>query len=105
MAIKQWTADARGAILNEEDTEQGKQPGEIAASGDYDITSKIDENRVEYVQNLLSELHITQLLNEDEFDYEQLIAKLKEELHFIVKVEDIKSEDYEALENSHFNTT
>ena len=65
----------------------------------YDITSKIDENRVEYVQNLLSELHITQLLNEDEFDYEQLIAKLKEELHFIVKVEDIKSEDYEALEN------
>ena len=66
---------------------------------DYDISSKIDENRVEYVQNLLSELHITQLLNEDEFDYEQLIAKLKEELHFIVKVEDIKSEDYEALEN------
>ena len=66
---------------------------------DYDISSKIDENRVEYVQNLLSELHITQVLNEDEFDYEQLIARLKEELHFIVKVEDIKSEDYEALEN------
>ena len=66
---------------------------------DYDITSKIDENRVEYVQNLLSELNITQALNEDEFDYEQLVAKLKEELHFIVKVEDIKSEDYEALEN------
>ena len=66
---------------------------------DYDITSKIDENRVEYVQNLLSELNITQVLNEDEFDYEQLIARLKEELHFIVKVEDIKSEDYEDLEN------
>ena len=66
---------------------------------DYDITSKIDENRVEYVQNLLSELNITKVLNEDEFDYEQLIARLKEELHFIVKVEDIKSEDYEDLEN------
>lgn len=66
---------------------------------DYDISSKIDENRVEYVQNLLSELNITQGLSEDEFDYEQLIAKLKEELHFIVKIEDIKSEDYEALEN------
>ena len=66
---------------------------------DYDISSKIDENRVEYVQNLLSELNITQALSEDEFDYEQLIAKLKEELHFIVKIEDIKSEDYEALEN------
>ncbi|MCT7496497.1 preprotein translocase subunit SecA [Aliarcobacter cryaerophilus] len=66
---------------------------------DYDISSKIDENRVEYVQNLLSELNITQALSEDEFDYEQLVAKLKEELHFIVKMEDIKSEDYEALEN------
>ncbi|MGJ0289369.1 preprotein translocase subunit SecA [Aliarcobacter cryaerophilus] len=66
---------------------------------DYDISSKIDENRVEYVQNLLSELNITQALSEDEFDYEQLVAKLKEELHFIVKIEDIKSEDYEALEN------
>ncbi|HKM19461.1 MAG TPA: preprotein translocase subunit SecA, partial [Aliarcobacter sp.] len=66
---------------------------------DYDIASKIDENRVEYVQNLLSELNITRALSEDEFDYEQLIARLKEELHFIVKVEDIKSEDYEDLEN------
>lgn len=66
---------------------------------DYDISSKIDENRVEYVQNLLSELNITQGVSEDEFDYEQLVAKLKEELHFIVKIEDIKSEDYEALEN------
>ncbi|MFY9084155.1 preprotein translocase subunit SecA [Aliarcobacter cryaerophilus] len=66
---------------------------------DYDISSKIDENRVEYVQNLLSELNITQGLSEDEFDYEQLVARLKEELHFIVKIEDIKSEDYEALEN------
>ena len=60
---------------------------------DYDISSKIDENRVEYVQNLLSELNITQALSEDEFDYEQLVARLKEELHFIVKIEDIKSED------------
>lgn len=66
---------------------------------DYDISSKIDENRVEYVQNLLSELNITQALSEDEFDYEQLVARLKEELHFIVKIEDIKSEDYESLEN------
>lgn len=66
---------------------------------DYDIASKIDENRVEYVQNLLSELNITRALSEDEFDYEQLMARLKEELHFIVKVEDIKSEDYEDLEN------
>ncbi|RXI24994.1 preprotein translocase subunit SecA [Aliarcobacter trophiarum] len=66
---------------------------------DYDISSKIDENRVDYVQNLLAEVNIFQTMSEDEFDYESLIAKLKEDLHFIVKVEDIKSEDYEALEN------
>jgi preprotein translocase subunit SecA len=36
---------------------------------------------------------------EDELDDEQLVARLKEELHFIVKIEDIKSEDYETLEN------
>lgn len=65
---------------------------------DYDISSKIDENRVDYVQNLLAEVNIFQAMSEDEFDYEQLVAKLKEELHFIVKVEDIKSDDYEALE-------
>ncbi len=53
---------------------------------DYDISSKIDENRVEYVQNLLSELNITQALSEDEFDYEQLIAKLKRRTnHFTSK--------------------
>ncbi|AXK48827.1 preprotein translocase subunit SecA [Aliarcobacter trophiarum LMG 25534] len=66
---------------------------------DYDISSKIDENRIDYVQNLLAEVNIFQTMSEDEFDYESLIAKLKEDLHFIVKVEDIKSEDYEALEN------
>ncbi len=66
---------------------------------DYDITSKIDENRVEYIQNLLSNANIFQNMSEEEFDYSQIIAKFKEELHFIIEEKDIKSEDYLSLEN------
>lgn len=66
---------------------------------DYDIASKIDENRVEYVQNLLAEINILESMSEEDFDYELLISKLKEELHFIVEEKDIKSEDYDSLES------
>ena len=65
---------------------------------DYDIASKIDENRVEYVQNLLASSNIAHGMNEEDFDYSQIVAKFKEELHFIIEEKDIKSEDYEALE-------
>jgi len=65
---------------------------------DFDITAKIDENRVEYVQNLLAEANITQATAVEDFDYEFIVAKLKEDLHFIIEVDNIKSVDYEALE-------
>jgi len=65
---------------------------------DFDITAKIDENRVEYVQNLLVEANITQTTAVEDFDYEFIVAKLKEDLHFIIEVDNIKSVDYEALE-------
>ena len=66
---------------------------------DYDITSKIDENRVEYVQNLLADSHITNSTAAEDFDYEFIAAKLKEDLHFIIQTEDLKSEDYDSLED------
>jgi len=65
---------------------------------DFDITAKIDENRVEYVQNLLAEANITQTTASEDFDYEFIVAKLKEDLHFIIEVDNIKSVDYETLE-------
>ena len=66
---------------------------------DYNIGSKIDENRVDYVQNLLSHANIFQGMSEEEFNYKEIVAKFKEELHFIIEEKDIKSEDYDSLEN------
>lgn len=66
---------------------------------DYDIASKIDENRVDYVKNLLVSSNIFQGMSEDEFDYSQIVTRLKDELHFIIEEKDIKSEDYESLED------
>ena len=66
---------------------------------DFDIKSKIDENRIDYVQNLLSHANIFQGMSEDEFNYSEIVAKFKEELHFIIEESDIKSEDYDSLEN------
>ena len=66
---------------------------------DYNIGSKIDENRVDYVQNLLSHANIFQGMSEEEFNYKEIVVKFKEELHFIIEEKDIKSEDYDSLEN------
>ncbi len=66
---------------------------------DFDIKSKIDENRIDYVQNLLSHANIFQGMSEDEFNYSEIVTKFKEELHFIIEESDIKSEDYDSLEN------
>jgi len=65
---------------------------------DYDIASKIEENKEEYVQNFLLEANITETMPNEEFDYEFMIAKLKEELRLLVDINDLKSEDYFELE-------
>lgn len=66
---------------------------------DFDISSKIDEARLYYVQDLLAEANITSHSLEEDFDYEFIIAKLKEDLHFLIEKEELKSEDYQALED------
>ena len=50
-------------------------------------------------KNLLSHANIFQGMSEDEFNYSEIVAKFKEELHFIIEESDIKSEDYDSLEN------
>ena len=66
---------------------------------DFDIESKLDENRLEYIQNLLAEANIIPGMASEDFDYDFIKAKFKEELHLIVETEDIKKESYEELEN------
>ncbi len=65
---------------------------------DYDIMSKLDENRLEYIQDLLMNAEIIDGMAAEDFDYEYIITKFKEELNLIIEKEDIVSEDYEALE-------
>lgn len=65
---------------------------------DYDIMSKLDENRLEYIQNLLMHADIIEGMPAEDFNYEYIITKFKEELNLVVEKDDIVSEDYENLE-------
>lgn len=64
----------------------------------FEIASKIDENRVEYVQSLLATCEIFDGMPNEDFDYETIIVKLKEELNLVATKEDLVSEDFNALE-------
>jgi preprotein translocase subunit SecA len=70
---------------------------------DYDITSKLDENRNEYIANLLANAEIINGMPSEDFNFDYVRAKLQEELHLVVTQEDIQSETYEELETKLFN--
>ncbi|RXK14163.1 preprotein translocase subunit SecA [Halarcobacter mediterraneus] len=65
---------------------------------DYDINSKLDENRLEYIQNLLANAEIIDGMPAEDFNYEFIITKFKEELNLIVEKEDIEAQNYAELE-------
>ena len=67
---------------------------------DFDIDSKLDENRLEYVQNLLSNASIIPGMASEDFNYEFIKTKFEEELRLLVDIEDMKSNSYEELEES-----
>lgn len=67
---------------------------------DFDIESKINENRVEYVQNLLSNANIINGMSSEDFDYEFIKIKFEEELRLQVDIEDMQSDSYEDLETN-----
>lgn len=67
---------------------------------DFDIDSKLDENRLEYVQNLLSNANIINGMPSEDFDYEFIKIKFEEELRLQVDIEDMKSDSYEDLETN-----
>lgn len=64
---------------------------------EFDISSKIDENRVEYVNNLLLNCEIFDGMPKEDFDYTRIIVKLKEELNLVVTQDDLTSDDFSAL--------
>lgn len=66
---------------------------------EFDISSKLEENRAEYVQNLLSEAEIIDGMPAEDFNYDFVVQRLKEELNLVVEKDDIVSSSYEKLEN------
>lgn len=65
---------------------------------DYNIDSKLEENRFEYIQNLLSTAHIIKGMPSEDFDLALIKTKLEEELRLVVTIEDLKTDSYEDLE-------
>ena len=65
---------------------------------DFDIDSKISENRVEYVDYLLSECDIFDGASEEDFNLEKLSEMLQEELNIKIEKEILKGNDYDALQ-------
>ena len=66
---------------------------------EYDIESKIKENREEYIENLLGECEIFPESPKEDFNIEKLSLKLKEELHSEFTIDELKNRDYDELKN------
>ena len=63
----------------------------------FDIDSKIRENRIEYIDHLLSESDIYEGASKEDYDLEQLETLLKEELHVSLEGDVFKDLDYNEL--------
>ncbi len=64
---------------------------------DFDISSKIEENRTEYISYLLSECEIYDSMDESDFNLEKLQLLLQEELMFIVDINGLKDKNFDEL--------
>lgn len=65
---------------------------------DYDIESKLDENRQEFVANLLADAEILEGMPAEDYNYDYISNRLKDDLHLVVEKEEFISNDYESLE-------
>ncbi|WP_304543811.1 preprotein translocase subunit SecA [Sulfurimonas microaerophilic] len=64
---------------------------------EYDIASKVDEIREEYIAYLLGEAGIYEGLPEEDYNLETLAELLQEEINTFVDAESLKSLEYEKL--------
>lgn len=63
----------------------------------FDIDSKINENREEYVAHVLDECEIMMGAAEEDFNLEKLINLLKEEVNISIEQESLVGKDYQEL--------
>ena len=66
-------------------------------SDDYDISTKIDEIREEYVANLLVQSNIFEGADKEDFNLEKLAQLLKEEINFDLDIKELQGLEYEEL--------
>ncbi len=63
----------------------------------YDIDSKIQENRIEYVDHILLESEIYNGAAQEDFNLEKLVNILKEEVNLEVDIESLTDKDYDEI--------
>ena len=63
----------------------------------FDIDAKINENRLAYVDHLLSEADIFDGASEDDFNLEKLVGMIQEQVNIKIDKETLKGKDYDAL--------
>ncbi len=64
----------------------------------FDIMSKLNENRGEYITNLLSECEIMDGIPSEDYNLEKVVLKLLEDLNIQVSQEDIKADTFDEVE-------
>ncbi|MFT7859572.1 MAG: preprotein translocase subunit SecA [Sulfurimonas sp.] len=64
---------------------------------EYDISSKIEEIRAEYVSGLLSSVGIYEGLPAEEYNLEKIAELLKEDMNASIDIDSLKSLEYEKL--------
>jgi preprotein translocase subunit SecA len=65
---------------------------------DYDVNTKIDENIAEYSINILSVCGFIEGMPQEDFDFDKVIAMIKEELHLDITKDDIQDDSVIDIE-------
>lgn len=65
---------------------------------DFDIDAKLEENRAEYVANLLANADILDGMPTEEYNYEAIVVKFREELNLVIAEDDIKAASFDEVE-------
>jgi len=66
---------------------------------DYDINSKIDENINEFVATVIENAkEASESALADDFNYENLLLRIKEDLNIEIQIDDVKSTDFDEIE-------
>ncbi|MEA1915476.1 MAG: preprotein translocase subunit SecA [Campylobacterota bacterium] len=64
---------------------------------DFDIASKLDENLQEYTQNLLANANIVDGMASEDYDFENILVKLQEELNLEITLDQIEAKTYDEI--------